>query len=64
MCNTLNAYHVQYDMCHVVRKDSSAVKFNSLNHINFGFILLAETMKPVKKVRKPEFPEKNPDDKH
>ena len=25
-CNTLSAYHVQHGMCHVVQKDSSAVK--------------------------------------
>ena len=27
-CNTTNAYHVQRVTCHVVRRDSSAIKFD------------------------------------
>ena len=27
-CNTSSAYHVQHVMCHVVRRDSSAIKFD------------------------------------
>ena len=27
-CNTSNAYHLQHVMCHVVRRDSSAIKFD------------------------------------
>ena len=34
----------------------------SLNGIHFSFILLAETINPMKEWRKPEYPEKTPDD--
>ena len=27
-CSTYSAYHVRYVMCHLVRKDSSAIKFD------------------------------------
>ena len=27
-CNTSSAYHVQHVVCHVVRRDSSAIKFD------------------------------------
>ena len=27
-CNTLSAYHMQHVVCHVARRDSSAIKFD------------------------------------
>ena len=43
-CSTLSAYRVQH-VSHVVRSDSSAVKFDrSLNCIYFSFVLLAEPL--------------------
>ena len=44
MCNTGTAHHMQHVVCHLVRRDSSAIKVESLNHIDFSFILLAETI--------------------
>ena len=43
--NTLSAYHVQPAVCHVVRRDSSAMKFDRVE-IAFilAYILLAETI--------------------
>ena len=42
-CNTSSTYHVQLAVCHVVRRDSSATKFDRLEiAFYFGFILLAE----------------------
>ena len=35
-CNTLSAYHVQHIVCHVVRRDSSAIKFD---RVQIAFIL-------------------------
>ena len=35
-CNTSSAYHVQRVACHVVRRDSSAVKFD---RVEIAFIL-------------------------
>ena len=46
-CNTSGAYHVQRAVRHVVRRDSSAVKYDRV-----------ENEKPMKEVRKPEYPEK------
>ena len=45
-CNTLSAYHVQHVACHLVRRDSSAIKFDSVNNcVYFSFfILLAEPL--------------------
>ena len=28
MCNTSSTYHVQHAVCHLVRRDSSAIKFD------------------------------------
>ena len=35
-CNTLSAFHVQHVACHVVRRDSSAIK---LDRVDIAFIL-------------------------
>ena len=43
MCNTFSTDHVQH-VYHMVRRDCSATEFDSLNHIHFSFILLAETI--------------------
>ena len=43
MCNTSSAYHAQYAVCHVTRRDSSAQLEKSRNRIYFSFIFLAET---------------------
>ena len=37
-CNALGAHHVQLVMCHVVRRDSSAIKFDRVE-ITFIFAL-------------------------
>ena len=42
-CNTSGAHHMQHVACHMVQKDSSAIKFDILNRIYFSFILLADT---------------------
>ena len=61
-CNTSSAYRVQHAVCHLVRRDSSAVKFD---RVEIAFILalslLAETIN-IKEGRKPELPEKTADD--
>ena len=38
-CNTLSAYHVQRVVCHLVRRDSSAIKFDTAE-IAFILVLL------------------------
>ena len=38
MCNTWSAYHLHHAVCHLERRDSSAIKFD------LSFILLAETI--------------------
>ena len=36
---------MQHDVCHIVRRDSSAIKFDRVeNHIYFSVILLAEPL--------------------
>ena len=57
-CNTSRAYHVQvsYVTCHLVRRDSSAIKFDRVE-MAFGL-----TIKPMKEGRKLEYPEKTPGD--
>ena len=35
-CNTLSAYHVQHVVCHLVQRDSSAIKFD---RVEIVFIL-------------------------
>ena len=59
-CNTFRAYdHVQHAVCHLVRRDSSAT---NVDKVETAFILalslLAESIIPMKKGRKPECPEK------
>ena len=41
--DTSGAHHMQH-VCHMIRRDSSVIKFDSLNHIYFSFILLSETI--------------------
>ena len=36
MCSTLRAYHVQHVVCHAVRRDSSAIKFD---RVEIAFVL-------------------------
>ena len=36
---------MQHAVCHVVRRDSSAIKFDNLNRIYVSFVLLPETSK-------------------
>ena len=44
-CNTSSAYHVQCVACHIVRRDSSAIKFN---RVEIAFILaLLYWLKPL-----------------
>ena len=42
--NILGAHHAQHAVGRVVRRDSSAIKFESLNHIYFSHILWAEAI--------------------
>ena len=45
MCNTSSAYHVQRVVCHLVRRDSLAIKFDIVEiSFIFGLTILAETM--------------------
>ena len=45
-CNTLSAYYMQNVVCHVVRRNSSAIKFDRVKIAYIlAFILLAETIK-------------------
>ena len=45
MCNTSSAYHVQHAVCHFVRRDSSAIKFDRAEiAFMLAFSLLAETI--------------------
>ena len=62
-CNTSGAYHVQYAVCHVIRRDSSAIKFDRVEIcMSFNFISIAETINRRRGMgRKPEYPEKTPD---
>ena len=44
-CNTSSDYHVQHIVCHLVRRDSSAIEFDRAElAFIFGFILLAEPL--------------------
>ena len=44
-CNTSNVYHVQRVVCHLVRRDSSAIKFD---RVEIAFILtLLYWLKPL-----------------
>ena len=60
--NTSRAYHVQHVVCHVVRRDSSAIKFD---RIEIAFILaLLYGLKPLtdeglKKTNKPKTKQNN-----
>ena len=50
--HTSSAFHVQHVVCHVVRRDSSAIKFN---RVEIELILaLFYWLKPIKEGRKPE----------
>ena len=50
-------------MCHSVRRDSSAVKFErELKSHLFELYFIGWTIKPMKEGRKPEYPEKTPGD--
>ena len=58
-----SAYHVQYVMCHLMRRDSSAIKFD---RVEIAFILaLFYWLKPLpdKEGMKPEYSEKTPYEK-
>ena len=44
-CNTSSSYHVQLVMCHVVRRDSSAIKFDRVQ-ITFSLVLFC-WLKPL-----------------
>ena len=52
---------MQPAVCHLVGRDSSAIKFETAEFI-FSVILLAETINQMKEGRKPEYPEKISDD--
>ena len=39
-CTTFSAYHAQHALCHLVRRDSSATKCDSLNRIYFKLYFL------------------------
>ena len=44
-CNTSSAYHVQHAVCHLVRRDSSAIMFD---RVEIAFILaLLYWLKPL-----------------
>ena len=56
--NASSSYHVQHVMCHLVRRDSSAVKFD---RVEIVFILVLSywlNHQAMKEGRKPEYPEK------
>ena len=59
MCNTLGAHHMQHVVCYVVLSDKSTI-------IKFDRVILAlfYWLKPLNDEggRKPEYPEKTPDD--
>ena len=67
--NTSSAYHVHHIeclsratchvLCHVVRRDSSAIKTELKSHL-FELYLIGRTIKPMKEGRKPEYPEQTP----
>ena len=60
--NTSGAYHVQHAVCHVARKESSAVMSDRLK---IAFVLaLFYWLKhsPMEEGRRVEYPEKIPDD--
>ena len=68
MQNTSSAYHAQvtcmHVACHLVRRDSSAIKFDRVelkSHL-FQLYFIGWTTKPTKEGRKPEYPEKTPGD--
>ena len=62
-CNSSSAYHVQPAVCYLIRGDSSAVKFDRVE-IAFvlAFYFIDWNHEPMKEGRKPEYPEKTPDD--
>ena len=61
-CSTESACHVQHGVCHAVGKDSSAIKFERVKLTFFLPSFYWLNHKPTKKGRKPEYPEKTPDD--
>ena len=53
---------MQHVVCHVARRDSSAIKFD---RVKIAFVLVSFYQLnhlPMKDGRKPEYPEKTPDD--
>ena len=40
MCNTSGACHVQHVLCHVIQRDSSAIRLDTLNCIYSSFLLV------------------------
>ena len=63
-CNTSSAHHVQHVVCHVVRRGSSAIKFDRVEITFILALLHCLNHYPMKEGRTPEFPEKTPDDEH
>ena len=49
-------------MCHMVRRDSSVIKFDELKLHLIELYLIGWTIKPMKEVRKPEYQEKTSGD--
>ena len=50
-------------MCHLVRRDSSSIKFDRVEIAFIRAYFVGGIIKPMKEGRKPECPEKNPGDK-
>ena len=60
-CNTSSAYPVQPAVCHLVQRDSSAIKCDSSNCIYFSFILLTGTINWWRKGGNRRIQRKSPD---
>ena len=61
-CSTQSAYHVQHVVCHVVRRDSSAIKFDGVEIVSILALFYQLNHKPIKERRKPEHPEETSND--
>ena len=62
-CNTSGMHHVRHVLCHMVQRDSSTITFHNAE-ISFN-LALCYWLKPLTHEgwRKPQYPEKTPDDK-
>ena len=61
-CNTSGAYHVQHVMCHLVRRDSSAIKFDRV-YIRFSSALYPLIPLAHEGGKEPKYLKKNPNNK-